>query len=62
MIPLAADLSPPNRRAQCMAIVLSGLLMGILIARVLSGIIAQVSFMTPPVGGNEIFNRTHLGY
>lgn len=43
MIPLAADLSPPSRRAQCMAIVLSGLLMGILIARVLSGIIAQVS-------------------
>ena len=41
LIPLAADLSPPKRRAQSMAIVLSGLLLGILYARVLAGIIAE---------------------
>lgn len=41
MIPLAADLAPPERRASALAIVLSGLLLGILIARVLSGIVAQ---------------------
>ncbi|TFY64812.1 hypothetical protein EVG20_g5817, partial [Dentipellis fragilis] len=41
LIPLAADLSPPERRATAISIVLSGLLLGVLIARVFSGIIAQ---------------------
>jgi predicted MFS family arabinose efflux permease len=41
MIPLAADLAPPNRRASAISIVMSGLLLGILIARVLAGIIAE---------------------
>ncbi|KAG8742643.1 hypothetical protein FRC12_015315 [Ceratobasidium sp. 428] len=41
MIPLAADLAPPERRASAISIVLSGLLLGILFARVLSGIIAE---------------------
>ncbi|KAI0782624.1 major facilitator superfamily domain-containing protein [Abortiporus biennis] len=41
LIPLAADLSPPERRATALSIVLSGLLLGILIARVMAGIIAQ---------------------
>ncbi|KAJ3543468.1 hypothetical protein NM688_g5853 [Phlebia brevispora] len=41
MLPLAADLAPPERRASALAIVLSGLLLGILIARVLSGVVAQ---------------------
>lgn len=41
MIPLAADLVPPERRAAALSIVLSGLLLGILIARVLSGVVAQ---------------------
>ena len=41
LIPLAADLSPVARRAQSMAIVLSGLLLGILCARVLAGIVAE---------------------
>lgn len=59
MIPLAADLSPPNRRAQCMAIVLSGLLMGILVARVLSGIIAQVCpFSCRPDTSEYMFTPT----
>ncbi|KAJ6493986.1 MFS DHA1 protein [Mycena vitilis] len=43
LIPLTVDLAPPNRRATFMAIVFSGLLMGVLLARVLSGIIAQLS-------------------
>ncbi|KAJ6471752.1 major facilitator superfamily domain-containing protein [Mycena vitilis] len=41
MIPLAADLAPPERRASAISVVFSGLLFGILIARVLAGIIAQ---------------------
>lgn len=43
LIPLTADLAPPNRRATFMSIVFSGVLMGVLLARVLSGIIAQLS-------------------
>ncbi|KAK7063602.1 MFS DHA1 protein [Favolaschia claudopus] len=43
LIPLTADLAPANRRATFIGIVLSGLLTGVLIARVLSGIIAQYS-------------------
>jgi predicted MFS family arabinose efflux permease len=43
LIPLAADLAPPNRRASAMSIVLSGLLLGILAARVLAGIVGQFS-------------------
>lgn len=41
MMPLAADLAPPSRRAQSMAIVLSGLMLGLLVARVLGGVIAE---------------------
>ncbi|KAK0460015.1 MFS superfamily [Desarmillaria tabescens] len=41
LIPLAADLSPAKRRATAISIVLSGLILGVLIARVISGIIAQ---------------------
>ncbi|KAI0262422.1 major facilitator superfamily domain-containing protein [Gloeopeniophorella convolvens] len=41
LIPLAADLAPPSRRASAISIVLSGLLFGVLIARVFAGIIAQ---------------------
>ncbi|KAJ7611242.1 major facilitator superfamily domain-containing protein [Roridomyces roridus] len=41
MIPLAADLAPPERRAAAMSVVFSGLLFGVLLARVLAGIIAQ---------------------
>ncbi|KAF7324918.1 MFS general substrate transporter [Mycena kentingensis (nom. inval.)] len=43
LIPLAADLAPANRRATFMSIVFSGLLMGVLLARVLAGLIAQLS-------------------
>ncbi|KAJ7263075.1 MFS DHA1 protein [Mycena rebaudengoi] len=43
LIPFTADLAPENRRATFMSIVFSGLLMGVLLARVLSGIIAQFS-------------------
>ncbi|KAM0756557.1 MFS general substrate transporter [Meredithblackwellia eburnea MCA 4105] len=41
LLPLAADLAPADRRASAISIVLSGLLLGILCARVLSGAIAQ---------------------
>ncbi|KAG9091323.1 hypothetical protein FRC06_000610, partial [Ceratobasidium sp. 370] len=41
MIPLAANLTPPERRASAISIILSGLLLGILFVRVLSGIIAK---------------------
>ncbi|KAG6888738.1 hypothetical protein C0995_006390 [Termitomyces sp. Mi166 len=41
LLPLAADLAPPERRASAISVVLSGLLFGILIARVLAGVIAE---------------------
>ncbi|KAF8875661.1 MFS superfamily [Infundibulicybe gibba] len=41
LLPLAADLAPPSRRASALSVVLSGLLFGVLIARVLAGVIAQ---------------------
>ncbi|KAL1748346.1 major facilitator superfamily domain-containing protein [Schizophyllum fasciatum] len=41
LLPLAADLAPPARRASALALVLAGLLLGVLVARVLAGIIAQ---------------------
>jgi predicted MFS family arabinose efflux permease len=43
MLPLVGDLAPPHRRAAALSIVSSGLIGGILIARVLSGIIANYS-------------------
>ncbi|KAH9487202.1 Putative uncharacterized transporter YgaY [Psilocybe cubensis] len=41
LVPLAADLAPEKRRASAIAMVLSGLLFGILMARVLAGVIAE---------------------
>ncbi|EIW81522.1 hypothetical protein CONPUDRAFT_124654 [Coniophora puteana RWD-64-598 SS2] len=41
LMPLAADLAPPERRASALAVVLSGLMLGILIARVLAGVIGN---------------------
>lgn len=41
MLPLVGDLAPPNKRAMSLSIVVSGLLLGMLIARVLSGIITE---------------------
>jgi predicted MFS family arabinose efflux permease len=43
LVPLAADLSPPHRRAAAISVVFAGLLFGILLARVLAGVIADVS-------------------
>jgi predicted MFS family arabinose efflux permease len=37
MLPLVGDLAPPNRRAAALSIVVSGLMLGVLVARVLSG-------------------------
>ncbi|THU80497.1 MFS general substrate transporter [Dendrothele bispora CBS 962.96] len=41
LLPLAADLAPPAKRASALSVVFAGLLLGVLMARVLSGIIAQ---------------------
>ena len=41
LMPLAADLARPERRASAISVVLSGLLLGILIARVLAGVIGN---------------------
>jgi len=41
LLPLAADLTPVERRASAVSVVLSGRLIGILIARVLAGLIAE---------------------
>ena len=41
LLPLAADLAPEKKRATAISVVLSGLLFGILLARVLAGIIAE---------------------
>ncbi len=41
MLPLVGDLAPAHRRASSLAIVVSGLSLGILIARLLSGILAN---------------------
>ncbi|KAK5139405.1 hypothetical protein LTR04_003609 [Oleoguttula sp. CCFEE 6159] len=41
MLPLVGDLAPPHRRAAALSIVVSGLLLGMLIARVLSGTITN---------------------
>ncbi|KAJ7149236.1 major facilitator superfamily domain-containing protein [Mycena crocata] len=41
LIPLAADLAPPEHRATAISVVFSGLLFGILVGRVIAGIIAE---------------------
>ncbi|KAF3178250.1 hypothetical protein TWF225_008004 [Orbilia oligospora] len=43
MLPLVGDLAPANRKAASIAIVSSGLQLGLLLARVLSGVITQYS-------------------
>jgi len=41
MLPLVGDLAPPARRASSLALVVSGMAMGMMIARLLSGIVAN---------------------
>ncbi|GLB45292.1 putative MFS general substrate transporter [Lyophyllum shimeji] len=41
LLPLAADLAPQEHRASAISVVLSGLLFGVLIARVIAGVIAE---------------------
>lgn len=41
--PLAADLAPPERRATAISVTISGLLLGVLFARVCSGVPGQSS-------------------
>jgi MFS family permease len=43
MVPLTADLAPPESRSKAISITLSGLMLGVLVARVISGIIAEFS-------------------
>ncbi|KAK0627314.1 MFS general substrate transporter [Immersiella caudata] len=41
MLPLVGDLAPPHRRASSLAIIVSGLSLGVLIARLLAGVMAS---------------------
>lgn len=41
MLPLVGDMAPPHRRATSLSIVVSGMLLGMLTARLLAGIVAQ---------------------
>lgn len=41
MLPLVGDLAPPQRRSTALSIVVSGMLLGMLIARLLSGVVAE---------------------
>ena len=41
MLPLVGQLAPPHRRATSLSIVVSGMLLGMLIARLLSGVVAD---------------------
>ncbi|KAI0407571.1 major facilitator superfamily domain-containing protein [Xylaria palmicola] len=41
MLPLVGDLAPAHRRASALSIVVSGLALGLLVARVLSGVVAN---------------------
>jgi len=41
MLPLVGDLAPPHRRASSLAIVVSGLSLGVLVARILAGVMAN---------------------
>lgn len=41
MLPLVGDLAPPHRRAVALSIVTSGNVLGVLLARILSGIVTQ---------------------
>ncbi|KAG8906718.1 hypothetical protein FRB99_006316 [Tulasnella sp. 403] len=43
LIPFAADLAPPARRATAVSVVLSGLLLGVMLGRALAGLITQQS-------------------
>jgi predicted MFS family arabinose efflux permease len=43
MIPFAADLAPEERRGRVVARIMTGLLMGILLARTVSGLVAQLA-------------------
>lgn len=41
MLPLIGDIAPPNKRATSLSIVVSGMLLGMLLARVLSGVVTN---------------------
>jgi predicted MFS family arabinose efflux permease len=43
LVPFAADLAPPERKASAVAIIWSSLMLGVLLARLLSGVIANFS-------------------
>jgi predicted MFS family arabinose efflux permease len=42
MLPLVGDLAPPERRASALSVVVSGMLLGMMLARLLSGVVAYI--------------------
>ncbi|KAI0752822.1 major facilitator superfamily domain-containing protein [Daedaleopsis nitida] len=68
LTPLAVDLSPPGKRAACLSIILSGLMLGVLIARILAGVVGQyvswrVMYYTRPRSNYPAKNKgeTYMG-
>ena len=41
MVPLVASLAPPHRRSTAISVVVSGLLLGVLVARIFSGVVTH---------------------
>ncbi len=41
MLPLVGEMAPPHRRATALSVVVSGMLLGMLCARLLAGVVAQ---------------------
>jgi predicted MFS family arabinose efflux permease len=44
MLPLVGDLAPPHRRSSALSIVVAGLSLGMMVARVLSGIVSNYTY------------------
>jgi predicted MFS family arabinose efflux permease len=49
MLPLVGDYAPPHRKGSSLSIVVSGLMLGMLVARLLSGIVSDVTSSWRPI-------------
>ena len=41
MVPVVADLAPPERRGKAVGLIVSSIMLGVLVSRVLSGMVAE---------------------